>query len=144
MRSRYDMNGEDLVPREIEFTTHAEYEEARKHIEALLLENHRTMQRAEHLTCDLEDRRAGLNEWQEDLNKGQEKFASDKASLEAQVNQVLDLQNRIQLACERVQAGNRDSIEVIDEILLLLELEENPVEIAKQLREKREILDVKW
>lgn len=128
----------------IDFTTVEQYEEAREQIEALLLENHRTMKRAERLTNELEQKAGDLKEWQDALDKEQDHFAIEKGRFEADQQKVLEMQSRIAFACERVNAANRDPIEVINEALLLLELDESPEEIAKLLREKREVLDVKW
>ncbi|ATW58014.1 hypothetical protein CNR34_00081 [Pseudomonas phage nickie] len=128
----------------IDFTTVEQYEEAREQIEALLLENHRTMKRAEHLTSELEQKAGDLKEWQDALDKEQDHFSIEKERFEADQHKVLELQMVIQRAVERVNAANQDPIEVINEALLLLELDESPEEIAKLLREKREALDVKW
>ena len=146
MKSPYDMNGDGYMPprRRVEFETFEEFEEAKEHIEALLFKNHQTMQKAKFLTDQMETKEAGLKEWQEALDLEQDRFAEQKEDFNHAQQAVLELQSRINLAIERVNAANRDPIETIDEILLLLELEESPAEIAKHLRVKREALDVKW
>lgn len=148
MKSSYDLYGNEdrkyQVLRNVEFSTVEEYDEAVKHIEALLLENHKTMQRVEYLADEIETKRVGLNEWQESLDKEQELFTAEHAQFKKQQRDVLAMQERINLAINRVNAANKDPIEMIDEILLLLELEEKPEVIIKHLRDKREVLDVKW
>lgn len=129
---------------QVEFRNMEEFEEARQHIEALLLENHRTVSRAEYLANEVDRKRADLEEWQNALDREQDLFAEQKEKFEIDQQNVLDLQKRISLAIDRVNAGNRDPIETINEILLMLELEASPEEIAKLMREKREALDVKW
>ena len=121
-----------------------EFEEARQHIEALLLENHRTVARAEYLANEVDRKRADLEEWQNALDREQDLFAEQKEKFETDQHNVMDLQSRISLAIDRVNAANRDPIETINEILLMLELDASPEEIAKLMREKREALDVKW
>lgn len=143
MRSPHE-RGWDEAPHKVEFETFEEFEEAKAQIESLLLENFRTMKRAEHLTDQLESKRVDLQEWQNSLDKEQDRFAMEKEEFAIASRQVLDLQTRIEAACERVNVGNQDSIEVINEALLLLELEEDPKVIAQHLRAKREELDVKW
>lgn len=143
MRSPYDMNGY-MPPRKVEFETFEEFEQARDQIEALLLENHKTMKRAEYLTDQLEAKRADIEAWQSSLDAEQDRFVQEKEEFEHVQHSVLELQGKIQLAIERINAANRDPIESINEALLLLELEENPETIAKLLRDKREELDVKW
>ncbi|QOC57933.1 hypothetical protein phiK7B1_078 [Pseudomonas phage phiK7B1] len=146
MKSPYDMSGDGYMPpqRRVEFETFEEFEAAKEHIEALLLKNHQTMQKVQFLTDKLEAKEADLKEWQEALDREQDSFQEQHRKFESDQKDVLALQSRISLAIDRVNAANRDPIETINEILLMLELEASPEEIARLMREKREALDVKW
>ena len=145
MKTTYYQNGDQpRTLQQVEFSNMEEFEEARQHIEALLLENHRTVARAEYLANEVDRKRADLEEWQNALDREQDLFAEQKEKFETDQHNVMDLQSRISLAIDRVNAANRDPIETINEILLMLELDASPEEIAKLMREKREALDVKW
>lgn len=131
-------------PDQVKFSTVEEYEQAKEEIEALLYENHKTLQRIEYMADDVETKRADLSNWQDSLDKEQDNFADERRQFATQQKNVLELQERINLAINRVNAANKDPIATIDEILLLLELDETPETIIKHLRAKREELDVKW
>ena len=128
----------------IEFSTVEQYEEARDRLESLLLENHKTLQKIKYLSEETKSQKVGLNDWQESLDREQDLFSAQKEKFETDQHNVIALQARIGIAIEQVNIANRDPIETINEILLLLELDHSPEEIAKHLRTKRDELDVKW
>ena len=128
----------------IEFSTVEQYEEARDRLESLLLENHKTLQKIKYLSEEMKSQKVGLNDWQESLDREQDLFSAQKEKFETDQHNVIALQARIGIAIEQVNIANRDPIETINEILLLLELDHSPEEIAKHLRTKRDELDVKW
>ncbi|UIS24640.1 hypothetical protein S21ZY_078 [Pseudomonas phage ZY21] len=145
MKTTYHKDGPRRPhPHKVEFSNMEEFEEARQHIEALLLENHKTVQRAEYLADEVERKQTDLQEWQDSLDREQDSFQEQRRKFESDQKDVIALQSRISLAIDRVNAANRDPIETINEILLMLELEASPEEIARLMREKREALDVKW
>lgn len=128
----------------IEFSTVEQYEEARDRLESLLLENHKTLQKIKYLSEEMKSQKVGLNDWQDSLDREQDLFSAQKEKFETDQHNVIALQARIGIAIEQVNLANRDPIETINEILLLLELDHSPEEIAKHLRSKRDELDVKW
>lgn len=79
----------------------------------------------------------GLEEWEEELDVERirlEKFALDQHRVRTELNTK-------KLA---LQEANIPMKEALEEILLLLELEENPVVIADKIRDRLGIVDVKW
>lgn len=81
--------------------------------------------------------RRGLDEWQDELEIER-----------VRLQNVLDNQNRVRVQLNnqkrQIQEANVPVKEVLEEILLLLELEENPATIADKIRDRLGIIDVKW
>lgn len=139
------------LPLKADFESWEEFEELRDEIDQRM-----AFVRSE--TYDLERKSAWLQERSDDLDEMHTKLAKKTGELEDWERSLFKIKERLddrdltlnadhrklELVTSRLEAANRQPLDVINDVLLQLELEVDPIEIAKHIREIGKTLDVKW
>jgi hypothetical protein len=103
----------------------------------LIADNKRALDRIKWAREELEAKEDALKEWEEDIQKQYD-------SVERQYTHQTALKATLEAKAEAIRLANVDPIALIDEILLELELEQDPKKIVEYVRKKRQALDIKW
>jgi hypothetical protein len=128
----------------MEFKTVEDYEAAKNYLEKMMYENHVVSQKAKYLVEQVEEREASLNHWQKSLEEETKKYEMNQMELKTAAVRNANEKHNNERAAALLQIANQDPLQVIEEILVLLEVEEDPAAIAKFIRAKREQLSPQW
>lgn len=114
---------------------------------------------------DLVENQKELDTWQYDLEVKERELVKFEAQLQTKQDYLVDAKKNLDKLSgyldERragldddnanlrtvvlaVQAANREPLEILNDALLQLELDVDPIEIAKNIRELVKTLDIKW
>ena len=95
-------------------------------------------------THELDQDRTLLYQQSGDLKFREEALKVQERQLIADQTQLRSQVERVGVTIDQVARANRPAMQTIDDVLLQLELDVDPKEIAESVREFRKTLDVKW
>lgn len=140
-----------MAPLKMDFETYEEYQELREEVEQRITFMRMEAYDLERKSMDIQDqaktvddahhalvhKQGELESWEQSLIKLSDTLDNRKVTIE---KQHYDLR----VVADRLQTANRQPLDVINDVLLQLELEVDPIQIAKAIREIGKSLDVKW
>lgn len=144
MGSKYDDEFLEDDGKVFEFNNLEDYEALAADLEKRHLQNILDAEKNRFHSIDIEKERTRVCD-KEAANKIREhQLITREAMLTANESDLALQVQKVGIAIDRLSVANRPTLDVLADALLQLELDVDPAEIAKSVRELRKTLDVKW